>query len=82
MNASIEIYSENGVTSTLKLNGVDISEQVSSIQFTHHGGKLTEVQLTFLADTVSIQSLCNVQFPNAVFQALSKKQREELLEDK
>lgn len=81
MQAKIDIHCDGGPNATIKLNGMDISQQVSRIEYVHKGGLLPEIKLAFPAAELSIDSLCNVEFPDAIFATLSKKQREELLAD-
>ena len=56
MNANIEITTDsNGCATKLLLNGTDISNMVSAVTFRQVGGAMPTVELTFVADCVSIK---------------------------
>lgn len=77
MNANIEIK-DNGVIAQVLLNGVDISDEISGVEYVHTGGDISVVILHFKADCVAINSLCKVKFPDSVIKSLTKEQMEEL----
>lgn len=57
MNANIEITTDsNGCATKLLLNGTDISNMVSAVTFRQVGGAMPAVELTFVADCVSIKT--------------------------
>lgn len=78
MNVHIEINSEDGITSKVIVNGTDISDYVSSVEYLHTGGKFPTVRLTFISDYVRINS-CNatVKLPERVLSVLERTQRED-----
>ena len=71
MNANIEITTDsNGCATKLLLNGTDISNMV--------GGAMPTVELTFVADCVSIKTPACVRYPQELLDAVMKKGREDL----
>ena len=69
MNGNIEIR-DNGSQATVILNGVDISNDVSKVEYVHQGADIAKVKLTFLADNVSISSSLLVTVSESILDAL------------
>lgn len=80
MNTNIEII-DNGLVGTVLLNGKDISEEVSRIEYVHEGGRVAETKLVFIGQDVKICApLCDTKLlPKETFSALKDRQIEELL---
>lgn len=79
MNANIEITTDsNGCATKLLLNGTDISNMVSAVTFRQVGGAMPAVELTFVADCVSIKTPACVRYPQELLDAVMKKGREDL----
>lgn len=79
MNANIEITTDSsGCATKLLLNGTDISDMVSAVTFRQVGGSIPTVELTFMADCVSIKSNACVRYPQELLNAVMKKEREDL----
>jgi hypothetical protein len=78
MNAKIEITGD-GLCTKVLVNGVDISNEVSRVEFSHEGGEFAETALFFRSDNVSINSVAHVKLPNIARYALTHEQEEELL---
>ena len=74
MNANIEITTDsNGCATKLLLNGTDISNMVSAVTFRQVGGAMPTVELTFVADCVSIKTPACVRYPQELLDAVMKK---------
>lgn len=74
MNAKIEIINTGAsAATTVRLNGVDISEMVSEVLFQQVGGQPPIVQFKFVADAIHIRSCGTVQYPPELQRAVDAK---------
>jgi len=73
MNTNIEIK-DDGAFGHLTLNGVDLSDYVTSVEYKHTGNQPAEVKIGFVADEVTISSpFCKTQVAKTILDALKKR---------
>lgn len=76
--ADVEI-TDNGVTASVVVNGVDLSDCLQSISYTHQAQELPILTLNVYVENLRINSACTIRLPKAIMNSLSQKQKDELL---
>ena len=65
MMPKIQIQTE-GTRSILKINEIDLSDCVTKIEYIHEGREIPVVRLTFLPDSVTVDSPAKIQITDSM----------------